>query len=290
VKTLSLLLIVFVSLLQGVEKVNYSFTADPIDVVIPCTVKDRVSLELCIEGIRSYGQGVRRIIVISEEKLSDNAEWFDERRFPFRKSDIALALFQQDRSAALEYMTRCANAGYNRLGWIYQQLLKLYALSVIPDISSNVLVLDADVIFLKPTSFIDADGSPFLTAAGEYFSPYFDHMRRLIPWMKRETNYSGISHHMLMQRCVMEDLFKMIEEKHQMPAWKALCLCIEPKNVYDPCLSEYEIYFNFLLARSDQAHVRLLKWDNIGSLKHLEDYRQKDYHYIAWHSWGRSGD
>lgn len=287
-KILSLLLIVFVSLLHSVEKVNYPFSADPIDVVIPCTIKDKVSLELCIEGIRQHGQGIGRIIVISEEKLTDNAEWFDERRFPFRKADIALTLFQQDRKAALEYMTRCANSGYSRLGWIYQQLLKLYALSVIPDISPNVLVLDADVIFLTSTAFIDADGAPFLTAAGEYHSPYFDHMRRLIPWLKRETQYSGISHHMVMQRCVMDDLFKMIEERHQAPAWKALCQCIDPKDVYDPCLSEYEIYFNFLLARSDQAHVRLLKWDNIGSLKLLEDYQQKGYHYVAWHSWGRS--
>ncbi len=287
-KILSLFLVVLVSLLHSVEKVNYPFTDDPIDVVIPCTIKDKVSLELCIEGIRTNGQGIRRIIVISEEKLTENAEWFDERRFPFRKSDIALALFQQDRNAALEYMTRCANSGYSRLGWIYQQMLKLYALSVIPDISPNILVLDADVIFLNPTTFIDSDGAPYLTAAGEYYSPYFDHMRRLIPWLKRETQYSGISHHMVMQRCVIDDLFNMIEERHRMPVWKALCLCIDLKNVYDPCMSEYEIYFNFLVARYDQVHVRLLKWDNIGSLKHLEDYRQKDYHFIAWHSWGRS--
>jgi hypothetical protein len=276
-----LLLVFSFPALHGVEKAYYSFTTDPIDVVIPCDAKDLVTLDLCIDGIRRQCQQVRRIIVISQKKLTNNAEWFDENFFPFRKVDIALALFNEDKDAAIGYMS-----GENRLGWIYQQLLKLYALYTIPKISPNVLVLDADTIFLNPIQFINPLGEPFFTAADEYNEPYFEHMKCLIPWLKRETSCSGIAHHMLFQKCVLDDLFQTIEERHQRVAWNALCSCIT--NRYWACLSEYEIYFNFILARTDQAHLRTLKWNNNGSIKNIEIDREQGYHFIACHSWLRN--
>jgi hypothetical protein len=160
--------------LHGVEKIRYSFTTDPIDVVIPCDPKDLITLDLCIDGIRRQCQQVRRVIVISKQKLTDNAEWFDERLFPFRKTDIALAMFKGNRQVAANYVS----TGH-RLGWIYQQLLKFYALYTIPEISPNVLVLDADTIFINPVQFMNSQGEPFLIPAGEYNEPYFEHMKCL---------------------------------------------------------------------------------------------------------------
>lgn len=144
----------------------YPFTSDPIDVVIPCDLKDQRLLDRCIEGIKGQCSQVRRVIVISKVPLTKRAEWFDENLFPFQKTEVALALFHQNKEAALRYMS-----GWNRLGWIYQQLLKLYAVQVIPDISPNVLVLDSDTIFLNPVTFTNSEGEPFLTLAGEYHLP-----------------------------------------------------------------------------------------------------------------------
>ncbi|HEY5236698.1 MAG TPA: hypothetical protein VIJ14_11010, partial [Rhabdochlamydiaceae bacterium] len=168
---------------------------------------------------------------------------------------------------------------------ITQQLMKLYTPYTIPEISSNVLLLDADTVFLNPIEFINSEGEPYFTAAGEYHIPYFEHMKRLLPWLKRETDHSGICHHMLMQKCVLDDLFQMIEKQHQTAPWKAICSCVT--DFYGSGLSEYEIYFNFILARSDQAHIRSLKWENWGSINSLEDKRAQGYTFSSCHSWFR---
>ena len=42
-----------------------------IDVVIPAHKKDIDTLDLCIDGIRKNVKDVRRIIVVSKEKLTD---------------------------------------------------------------------------------------------------------------------------------------------------------------------------------------------------------------------------
>ena len=61
------------------EKKVFAFSEDPIDVIIPCTDKDLETLDLCIQGIRKNGPNIRRVIIISDQKLTEKAEWFDEK-------------------------------------------------------------------------------------------------------------------------------------------------------------------------------------------------------------------
>ena len=173
---ISVCLIFLSCAIHAIEKVNYQVHDGPHRCRHPLRSKDQVTLNLCIDGIRKQCQQVRRIIVVSQKRLTENAEWFDESLFPFQQRDIALAMFRGDAEAASRYI----NMG-NRLGWILQQLLKLYALHTIPGISPNVLVLDADTIFLNPVSFLDSRGVPIFTAAREYYEPYFAHMRHFAP-------------------------------------------------------------------------------------------------------------
>ena len=86
------------------NKTTYTFSQEAIDVVIPCCAKDRETLNLCIEGIRKFGKNIRRVIVVSNEPLTELAEWFDEKKFPFSKNDIAKEIFQGDASLAEEYL------------------------------------------------------------------------------------------------------------------------------------------------------------------------------------------
>ena len=64
------LVLFLVFTLQGfsIQKKHYDLKAAPIDVVIPCHPKDLDTLELCIEGIRKYGQNIRRVIVVFIQK------------------------------------------------------------------------------------------------------------------------------------------------------------------------------------------------------------------------------
>ncbi len=264
------------------EKVHYRLEREPIDVVIPCTDKDIPTLDLCIEGIRQNGRDVRRIIVVSARRLTDQAEWFDEKNYPFTPLDLAMEIYGDERRAGA-----FAVKG-SQLGWIYQQLLKLYASFTIPDISSDILILDADTIFLNPVSFRGPSGEGLYNPGSEYHLPYFEHMDRLIPGLKKLfPGYSGISHHMLFQRSVLEDLLHTIESIHQIDAWKAFCRCIDHRYLHCSSMSEYEIYFNFVFTRSDQMQIRPLKWADQTQVAHLGRFKREGYSCASCHSWCR---
>lgn len=267
------------------HEVEYVFSEEPIDVVIPAIDKDLKTLNFCIEGIKTYCANVRRIIVVSAKRLTDQAEWFDEKNYPFSKKDIAIHLLKGDVIGVKRYLYN----SHSRLGWYYQQLLKFYAPFVIPEISKNVLVLDADTIFLKDVEFMNESFAGLYNPAREYHIPYFEHAARLLPGLKRvNIESSGIAHHMLFQKCVLDDFFHLVEGIHQMPLWQAFCNCVAPNELFGSGAAEYEIYFNFVFARTKQVEERVLKWANIKRLNTIPFYQSHGYHYVSCHSWDRS--
>ena len=262
-----------------------SLPAQSIDVIIPCCERDHQILHKCIEGIRTHCHQVRRIIVVSSTQLTDKAEWVCETACPFDKFTIACEFFKGDVHASRAY-TKEANT---RVGWYYQQLLKLYVYRVIPHLTSNVLVLDADTIFLNPVEFIREDNVALYNVGKEYHRPYFEHGSRLIPGFRRLfPKFSGICHHMLLQRDVLNDLLQMVEQEQGVEFWKAFCRSVDKMQVYKSGASEYEIYFNFVFLKGYPAKIRKLKWKNVSSLKRIEKYRADGYVYVSCHSHSRS--
>lgn len=258
--------------------IEYTFSQDPIDVVIPAISKDKQSLDLCIKKIRENGKNIGRVIVVSKEKLTDRAEFFSEDQFPFSKDAIYTYTITHNPSSF-----KISKNFKKRTGWILQQLIKLYAPFVIPDISENVLVLDADTIFLRPVTFLDPEtNAAFFNIGSECHQPFFDHAKKLIPgFQKVFSNYSGICHHMLLQKPVLEHLFSQVEKKEKIPFWKAFCKHIDP-SLLSPC-SEYEIYFNFCFFNSDQFSIRKLDWQNV---THFDLEKQmKRFDYVSCHVW-----
>ncbi|MBS4168348.1 DUF6492 family protein [Parachlamydia sp. AcF125] len=261
----------------------YDFKEEPIDVVIPCTEKDVETLNLCIAGIQANCSQIRRVIVVSSHPLTDQAEWFDEALFPFTKDEIAYHLLKGD--ASLNSPKKLP-----RVGWYYQQMLKYYAAFIIPHISSNILILDSDTIFLNPVEFLNSEGAGLYNPGSEYHKAYFEHADRFLPGLKRlYPEYSGISHHMLLQLPVLEELFNRVETYHQMPLWQVFCHCVSDDCTFASGASEYEIYFNFVFSRTDQVKLRHLKWKNIKNLDHLPGYKARGYHYVSCHAWSRQG-
>jgi hypothetical protein len=262
------------------------YSCDPIDVVIPCVEKDLDTLNLCIRGIRENCAGIRKIIVVSEKRLTYEAEWFNEDKYPFSKEDISLYLMHKDEELA-EYIRAERKS---QLGWYFQQLLKFYAPFVIPGISSNVLIVDADTIFLNPVRFIDEDFLGLYNPGTECHLPYFEHASRLIPHFKKLfPHYSGVSHHMLFQKPILEDLFHMVKKHRKREFWEAFCLCVDPNHVINMIsgASEYEIYFNFAFALYPQLKIRPLKWTNSRNLNNIAKYNAEGYHYVSFHRYMR---
>lgn len=277
------------------DKIRAKKQARPsIDVVIPCHPKDLRTLELVIDGIKKHGKDIARIIVVSDTVLTQNAEYFDQKKYPFSKYDIALAIFRGDKEQADAYVQQ----SNNKIGWVYQQLLKLYAVFVIPNISDNILMLDADTIFLRDINFIETinnqDYALYNTGI-EFHKSYFEHAQRLLPgFSKVFPEYSGICHHMLMQRYILQDLFREIQNYHAQESrevWEIICSCIDINVLLTApscCFSEYELYFNFVFSRLYNVIVRPLKWQNFYyELKKLsrwlETNKEKQFDYISCH-------
>lgn len=265
------------------KKVLYKFSNEPIDVVIPCHSKDAQNLELVIKGVRDNVKNCNRVIIVSGKKLTDRAEWFDEKLFPFTKQTIAAQIAHHDPKQTDYLLTKPKG----RIGWVYQQLLKLYALRIIPKISSNALIVDADTVFCKPVSFQDESDAPLFNPGTYHHEPYFVHAAKLIPGFKKVfPKYSGISHHMLFQRSILEDLFGVIRAAHKKDPWKAICSFIDPDE--NSGVSEYELYFNFTFSRSRQGKIRHLKRYDSGDpndVEKLSEFVAQGYDYISCHNW-----
>ena len=265
------------------KKIQYSLIDEPIDVVIVSHPKDKEVIPRCIKGVRKYCKNVRRVIVVSTEKLTDEAEWFDEKLFPFSYKEVELAVGGGTQKKADKFFGQ-----HNRgPGWYLQQLLKLYSAFVIPDISSNVLIVDADVVFLKPVKFMNKSlGGLFCVSQIEPKKLYIQHAERLVPSYKRILpQYYSVCHHMLFQRPILEDLFHTVEDYHGKPFWKAFCLCVNLDQ--NKGASEFEIYFSFAFNHTKQVEVRKLKWVNSSKIHKKEEFKRDGYHFASFHTYLR---
>lgn len=240
------------------------------DVVIVCGPNDSAVLSECISRIHKYVKNLRRVIVVSRERyyMGDDAEYFEESRYPFTIKDIN---------------------GYcypGREGWIYQQLLKMHCLQVIPDITDKILVVDCDVMFSKEISFIQEDGKAIITTATEYNIPYFEHAARLLPGIRRvDPEISGVCHHNVFDKVIMDDLFSRVEKHHGKVFWKAFIEQINPSHFSGA--GEPEIYYNFALDNfPDRIVTRKLFY--IHDIYDPTEYSRKDEaYYICLHHYRR---
>ena len=277
-----MLLIIILLFFNNFTK-NYELKNDPIDVVMPCHKKDIETLDLCISSIKKNVKNIRRIIVVSEEKLSNNAEWFAESNYPFNKESISNEIFK-DNNKTVQYL----NNPKNRAGWIMKQIFNLYHFRVIPNLSSNILVIDCDTILLKPINFLNEKNGAIFTLSSEYYKPYFKHAKRLIPRFKKVLEkYSGISHHMLFQKAVIEDLLNKIEKYNNLEPWKAICRAIDINEIWGSPIAEYEIYSNFAIQNSSQFSTRFLKWTTSTTIN-PDYFFENNYDFVTFHYYERN--
>lgn len=269
------------------KKTRYPLTNDPIDVVFVSHPKDAKTLAYAIKGIKENCRNLGRVIVVSPEKISDEAEWFNESEFPFTKDEVALTIARGSKSRVKQFFQP---GDHRTSSWYYQQQLKLHAPFVIHGISSNVLVIDADTIFMNPVEFLnDSCGGLFCYNTEDAPKmPYFEHAQRLVPGYKRMyPQYYSVCHHILFQRPILEDLFNQVEAYHQEPFWKAFCHAVDLRE--NKGASEYEIYYSFALNSTDQVSLRKLKWTNSSKFEQRKIFKKNGYHFVAFHDYLRNG-
>ncbi len=215
-----------------------------IDVVIPTHIKDIDTLDLCIKQARENVIDINEVYVISKEKYTDNGIWIPHTELPFSLDDIGNIIGKHWRT-----------------GWYYGLTIQITAGLYIPYLKDNVLILDTDTMFLTPTKFLEGsksiynvsyDTDPWVTK-----NPYYEHMWKLIPGLTKQSEYSGIVMHQLMQRDILEEMKDLVENIHKKPFWKSFVdVTTEPYETlqgdqrHEFCtgkLTAYELYFNYIL-------------------------------------------
>jgi hypothetical protein len=238
---------------------------DKIDVVIPTCAKDIETLDRCIKGVRDNIEGLGNIYVICDSNLKEKINggiFIDEKSFPFNISDITGAIFGD-----INYKSSGGRSG----GWFLQQLLKLYSVFVIQEISPNVLIVDSDTIFFNKYRPI-VNNIGYYTVSNEVNLDYRKHMDILLDGIIYDKRYSGICHQMLFQKHILQDLFDRVEIKYKKPFWKAMLDISKDNNrLY---YSEYDLYFNFAFTfyKENLQITNKITWDISADIPNVSEY------------------
>ena len=243
---------------------NHSINNDIFDIVICVGPNDKDKIYTQIEFTKKNIIGYRNIYLICYDPniIIDGCITINENIFPFSIENISKI-----------------HGKLKRNGWYLQQLLKLYALIIIPEILDTCLVLDADTFFLKPTVFIK-NNKCLYNFGTEYHEPYFTHMLKLDKELiKVYKNKSGICHHMMFEKKYVNELINKIEEKHNDKFYNIFLKMVTDFN--ESGASEYEIYFNYVFKNYvNNVEIRYLNWSNSNS-KTLNI--NSDFDYISCH-------
>lgn len=260
------------------------------DIVIVAHHKDYEILDLCIKSIKKNISAQRIFVIGTKEIISDSFIFVPEQKF-----------YCYINPLAMKEAWKCHNAGLaNRAFWIFQQLLKLGAHLIIPDLLENYLCIDADTIWLKPQTFIDDQGrslcaisSTMCDCCKDYKShmPYAVTYRKLLDEEPVEcSQFSFICHHMLFNKTLLGELLQKIESIHHKAWYNAIfdnCDYNQPST-----FSEYEMYGNWLLKyHKSKIVTRSLHWKDINNVLSVSQDSSLDFVAIHWfslndHIWG----
>lgn len=238
------------------------------DIVIPIGPNDRSIIEQQIECTKKNVLGYRRIYLISYDDtlFIEGCQTISERLFPFNLETVAQFHGKQFRN-----------------GWYLQQLLKLYAGYIIPEIMDRYLVIDSDTFFLRPNSFIK-DNKCMYNYSNEYHIEYFNHMKKLHPSFNKQKPISGICHYMLFEKKYIQEIFDLVEKTHCDTFYNVFLKCVDKRDFPLSGASEYELYFNYIIQHhSDQIIISEKKWKNADQFVF-----DSNFDYISYHSYMRS--
>jgi hypothetical protein len=246
-------------------------TLNVFDVVIPVGPNDKDVVEKQIEFTKKNILGYRHIYLICYDPdiEIDGCITIDEKIFPFSIDTVAKI-----------------HGSCERNGWYLQQLLKLYAGTVIPNILERYLVIDADTFFVKPTRFID-NNLCLYNYGYHTHTPYFEHMNRLnVGLSKVFPDKSGICHHMMFETKYVKEIINLVEETYSSLFYKVFLGLVTETDINHSGASEYELYFNYMFKyHSDKVRIRKLEWKDQDTL-----LGNSNLDYISVHHYNRSSN
>ena len=245
--------------------------SEKFDILFLCHEKDVGILKSSIRYAKKNVVGYRKIFVLSRENYfpdDKNINFVDEKVFPFNKNEIK----------------KYAPAG--RVGWYYQQFLKLYFLSVTgSEVLDNVLCIDADAMFIRKTTFFE-DNVPLYNVDTGSHQPYFDILEKIFGFGKQNSKYSGTTHHMVYQRKYINEILNFVKKKWNDELWKVIMKNIDKNTISG--FSEQDLYFNYMLKHhANKIKIRKMRFMNFPYYSDgwIKLFALLGYNYLASHDY-----
>lgn len=191
------------------------------------------AFNLSISSALKYLIDVNTIYVIAQDqKLEDKfgsyfgsrVRFVSESNFPWTSRHVQRVLYEAVKLKNPNYPLTGSSEFEKwieeRSGWYLQQLMKLHAGEVLG--LGDYVVLDADLCWFKPIAFIANQSGDFLTyyytPSNQQHSSYYRTMKSILQIEPKLTpsniHYSGISHHMVFSKHVLQSLRDRVKELH----------------------------------------------------------------------------
>ena len=225
-----------------------------IDIVIPFAGKDQLLVPFVVHSaLLSSRNPVGTVRLVTPELDADGArETIFTTRNLLDKLGVKLQV-ESDRDVLSPelgaVLDRTVDIGRNR-GWLAQQLIKL--LSVMNSDKPACLVVDADTVLLQRRTWLAEDGSQIIIPTEWIRSFWTADVENFLGRHKRFP-FSYITHHQLMQKDILRELFGQSGEG--ITDWVSQANTV---------ISEYELYGSYLEI-CHRPRFRIARFGNLES-------------------------
>ena len=235
-----------------------------LDAVVLVATKDIPIATSCVSNLKFFSF-VRKVFVVCskpdclllENNIKKTNTAYDDIEIQYCDEIQFSVYFSKNNISAIMGLYDSSFSG--RIGWYYQQLVKMYAGFVLHDISDSWLVFDADTILLRPVHFISPDGVPLYYAANNRNTACEAFIRNILGHSVLPAHYGPV-HHMVFQRTIMRQLMREVLDHHMdndnilFGFWRRFLLSIDKStNRKAGVASEYVLYFTYLFHKFNSS-------------------------------------
>lgn len=218
------------------------------DVVIPYHVKDSKVIGECVRSCKEYMEGVRNIYIVT----NDDFEFPGVQGVYVAKQDDFF-----EEKPTIQYIKDCwekVNKDLShRAGWMFQQFVKMGACYSIKGLTEKYIVMDADVVLLNPMNLVNNAGKMRLFEGVVVHKPYIECYEKLVGLDPILPSRSYVSHMMMFDKKIMQELLDHIEKKHSRPWYDAV---LDNMNMFEPSpFSEFQSYGEYVFSKHPDLYV-----------------------------------
>ena len=250
------------------------------DIVIPYHPKDSATLAPCIWQIRKCLKGWQTIYVIGAQPV-----------LCFSESEALVVIDEPSPQSIVNFYKQRNPALVDRAGWLHQTLIKLQAKKYIPDLLPQYVVVDCDVLFMRPVSFFDDDEQWFAFHRWPLYGPYVDMFERLtgIPY---PAGHGFVMHHMMYRQDRLDEMIAHVLDytKSKSFQWAVLKnINVVEKSPFAEC----DMFGAWMQAKHLQEtkprQLHLLEKAFVPSEAWMKVHEETDIDLVACHRYMREG-